>query len=89
MNTPESKIDKFVIEEIVKEMIRHTREGSKSWEMLKTVDNHAHTMDWPVRKLSRWIGYAQCLIIAEGAMSLDDMIKKTRIIENAAKEMFE
>jgi hypothetical protein len=67
----------------------HVRKNSKSWEMLMAASNHVHSRDWPARKINRWIGYAQCLIVAEGAMSLDEIIRKTRIIENTAKEMFE
>ncbi len=57
--------------------------------MLKAVENHARARDWPARKLNRWIGYAQCLIVAEGVLTLDEVIRKTRLVENAAEEMFE
>jgi hypothetical protein len=80
--------DKFVVDELVKLLILHVRENSKSWEMLKIVDNHSHSRDWPARKLNRWIGYAQCLIIAEGGLSLEDVIRKTREVESAAREIF-
>ena len=83
-----SKKDKFIVEELVKTLLPHTRKNSKSWEMLITVDNHAFTKDWPARKLNRWIGYAQCLIVAEGGLTLDEVIEKTRAIEKIAQEKY-
>lgn len=47
------------------------RENSKAAEMLVTVMNNIETWDLP--KLNRWIGYAQCLLVAEGATSIDEL----------------
>ena len=47
------------------------RENSKAWEMLMTVYNNAS--EWDTGKSHRWIGYAQCLLVAEGAVTLEEM----------------
>ena len=80
--------DKFIAEEIIKDLKFHVRENSKSWEMLVTASNHVFTGDWSAGKINRWIGYAQCLIVAEGGLTLDEVKRKTRMVEKAAEEMF-
>ena len=52
------------------------RENSKAWEMLMSVYNNADT--WNTGKAHRWIGYAQCLLVAEGAVTLEKIRDITR-----------
>ena len=58
-------------------ILEYTRElaskrmNSKAYEMLTTVYNNYHT--WDTAKQNRWIGYAQCLLVAEGAITLDEL----------------
>ncbi len=83
-----SKKDKFIIEEVAKDLLVHTRHGSKAWEMLTTVLNTAGD-DWSNGKSNRWIGYAQCLLVAEGAITLDECMRQTRAVVSAADEIEE
>jgi len=82
-----SKRDKFIIEETVKMMLLYARENSKPWEMLMAVNNNVKGSDWDVGKLNRWIGYAQCLLVAGGAITLDETIRIGREIAKAAEEI--
>ena len=52
------------------------REHSKANEMLNTVFQNMST--WSISKLNRWIGYAQCLLVAEGATTIDKLREETR-----------
>ena len=57
---------------IIKEsMLISKRENSKANEMLLTCYNYSD--DWEISKLNRWIGYAQCLLVAEGATSIEKL----------------
>ena len=58
------------------ELMPLVREFSKASEMLQIVYNNADT--WDIGKSHRWIGYAQCLLVAEGAITLEDMRDITR-----------
>ena len=64
--------------ELFADTLKHltNRENSKAYEMLTTVANNANT--WDTGKAHRWIGYAQCLLIAEGAITLETMRNITR-----------
>lgn len=79
--------DKFTIGETVKDGLLVAREGSKAYEMLRAVEQHLKDETWNVGKLNRWIGYAQCLLVAEGSVQLDELIRKGRLLEEAAKEI--
>ena len=48
-----------------------TRENSKAWEMMITARNNQD--EWADAKINRWIGYAQCLLVAEGATTIDGL----------------
>ncbi len=56
------------------------RENSKAEEMMQTVYNNAY--EWDVGKSNRWIGYAQCLLVAEGATTIDELREAVRKIIN-------
>ena len=47
------------------------RENSKAWEMMQTATNMAG--EWDAGKMNRWIGYAQCLLVAEGGTTIDEL----------------
>ncbi len=79
--------DIFIIDEITKDLLCIAREGSKAAEMLRTVSNNMK--EWSVGKSNRWIGYSQCLLVAEGAITLDECMHKTRLITKAACELDE
>jgi len=81
-----SKKDNFIIKETVKMMLLYARKNSKPWEMLVAVDNNRGDEDWDTGKLNRWIGYAQCLLVAEGAITLDETMRIGREIAQAANE---
>ena len=56
------------------------RSDSKATEMLKATSNNLTT--WSISKLNRWIGYAQCLLVAEGATTIDKLRKAIREIHD-------
>ena len=52
------------------------RKDGKANEMLQTVKNLENV--WSVGKMNRWIGYAQCLLVAEGATTIDKLREDIR-----------
>ena len=79
--------DKFITGQIAEDMTFTARKNSKAWEMFKAVADNVDS--WPTGKLNRWIGYGQCLLVAEGEITLDECIRKTREITNAADDKFD
>ena len=70
--------------ERTKEIIKHSRaiswrENSKANEMLLICLNNSD--DWEISKLNRWIGYAHCLLVAEGATSIEALQEMVKEIE--------
>ena len=55
-----------------------TVKNSKAWEMLQTVENNVD--DWSVGKSNRWIGYAQCILVAEGRATIHTLREDIRQI---------
>jgi hypothetical protein len=51
-------------------------EDSHAKDMAKAILDHI--LDWEYTKLHRWIGYAQCLLVTDGVMSLEEIIEQTR-----------
>jgi hypothetical protein len=80
--------DKYVIDKITTELLPFAIKESKAYHLLFTVQNDLqHDKRFTVRKANRWIGYAQCLLVAEGSLTLDDIITNTRRIEESALEL--
>ncbi len=52
--------------------------GSKADKMMTSVISQYR--DWSVSKSNRWIGYAQCLLVAEGRTTIKELRDKTREI---------
>ncbi len=50
--------------------------GSKADKMMNEVITSYR--DWPISKSNRWVGYAQCLLVAEGRTTIEDLRDKTR-----------
>ncbi len=63
---------------ICRHHIAITREDSKEREMLETV--LANIKNWDIAKQNRWIGYAQCLMVATGTITLEELKNTTRSI---------
>lgn len=68
-----SKMDEL---EKLGNMVRDTRaltnrKDSKAAEMLLNIENNI--ADWSCGKVNRWLGYAQCLLVAEGATTIDEL----------------
>ena len=63
---------------ICKHHIAITRVGSKEREMLEKVE--ANINEWDIAKKNRWIGYAQCLMISTGTISLEELKSVVRNI---------
>jgi hypothetical protein len=54
------------------------RKGSKAEEMMQNVLNNVD--EWDIGKSNRWIGYAQCLLVAEGKITIDELRDNIRKI---------
>lgn len=55
-------------------------EGSKASDMfIEVLEN---VKDWDIGKSNRWLGYAQCLLVAEGATTIDELRVAIRKIIN-------
>ena len=83
-----SKKDKYIVGVLCEDMIPSIRRGSKAWEMIVAVENGLSDETWDLGKMHRWIGYAQCLMVAEGSETLDGIMIKTRRVIDAADEKF-
>ncbi len=58
--------------------------GSKADHMIsQVIENY---LDWPIGKSNRWIGYAQCLLVAEGKTTIDELRDETREILKNIKD---
>ena len=53
---------------------------SKAYSMLNKAWQNIYV--WNISKLNRWIGYAQCLMVAEGTLTLEEIMSITREIVN-------
>jgi hypothetical protein len=67
---------------IIEYTLSKARERSKAWEMLIVARNNLG--HWDDSKIGRWIGYAQCLLVAEGATTIDELRDEIRRIVNAS-----
>ena len=67
-----------VTEKIIEYTSSKTRDNSKAWEMMITARNRIG--EWNDAKINRWIGYAQCLLVAEGATTIDQLADDVREI---------
>ncbi len=63
--------------------------GSKADRMITQVIENID--DWPIGKMNRWVGYAQCLLVAEGRTTIDELRDGIRKIlaESETKENYE
>ena len=61
--------------------LEKSRPNSKSREMFQTVMNGEY--EWNESKANRWIGYAQCLLVAEGVVTIDRL---RRVVNSCIKE---
>ncbi len=61
--------------------------GSKADRMMTSVISQYQ--DWPISKSNRWIGYAQCLLVAEGKTTIDELRDRTKEILENVKENYE
>ncbi len=52
--------------------------GSKQYSMAETIITNLN--DWDKSKLNRWLGYAQCLQVACGEQSLEELREATKLI---------
>jgi hypothetical protein len=79
----------FLATEIVKSTMTYSRkrQNSKANEMLQTVYNMIG--EWDQGKIHRWIGYAQCLLVADGSVTLDTLKQEIKDINNLVKEMYD
>ena len=57
------------------------RQCSKAHEMLTTCHNYSD--EWSISKLNRWIGYAHCLLVAQGTITIDELREKIRRINES------
>jgi hypothetical protein len=63
---------------IVEYTLSKTRKNSKAWEMMVTTRNNIN--EWSNSKIGRWVGYAQCLLVAEGVTTIDTLREDIRTI---------
>jgi hypothetical protein len=63
-------------EKIIEHTLTRTRVGSKAWEMMVTAGNKLD--EWDDAKLNRWIVYAHCLLVAEGAITINKIADEIR-----------
>ena len=76
--------NQYIIYSLATEFYRHAS-SDKARSMLETVSQEAE--NWSVGKLNRWIGYAQCLLVAVNDLELDDVVEMTeRVIAEADKK---
>ena len=81
--------EKYITENIIKELfwLCGNRTNGKPYEMVMNIDNNKN--EWDQGKVHRWIGYAQCLLVAEGAVTLDNLKLSIKRINNTAKELYD
>ncbi len=63
---------------IIMSMNISNRKDSKANELLQNCWNNIEY--WDIGKLNRWIGYAHCLLVAEGATTIDKLRDEIRNI---------
>ena len=69
--------EKMITKEFLKYMsCISNRKDSKANEMIQTALNNID--EWSIAKTNRWIGYAQCLLVAEGVTTIDKLREETR-----------
>jgi hypothetical protein len=73
-----TKMEREQNRELMKYTYELSRRNSKAWEMMVTANRHFD--EWSNSRISRWIGYAQCLLVAEGAITLDKLKDDAREI---------
>ena len=76
-------MEKQITKRIIQETKILARKNSKAFEILQNCENNLD--DWSISKLNRWIGYSQCLLVAEGAITIDDLRILIKGIENDAR----
>ncbi len=58
--------------------LRISPEGSDSERILKNVIQNWN--QWPLSKLNRWLGYAQCCLVTDGITTVSDLRQISRDI---------
>ncbi len=75
----EQQISKYY--DLTTRILLFSPEGSKQFQM--AVEIRDNIQEWNEGKINRWIGYAQCLQVACGEQTLEELKDATRIILNA------
>jgi len=75
----EQQIEKY--DNLASRILLLSPSGSKQSKM--AIEIMQNIKEWDEGKINRWIGYAQCLQVACGEQTLEELKYSTRIILNA------
>jgi len=80
--------EEYILEETIKDLITRTREGCKAWELLKAAENNIVSKGWSIPKIGMVVGYAQCLMVAGGTITLDEVYRIIRMVEDSLDDVY-